>query len=405
MQGLGVGMKNDTTAISAARNATAKIGDVIKKEIEATSAEIQKMQSDAAKEQAEEGLRQYRENLSKKTEELKKAEKKDKQSILDEIAKLENDWNKKQADAAKKAEQEKLNSKLSALQEFQNEYETALDEIENKQNTLDDKLFGYGELFEKVENEDGKELFKLGDIEDDIKKIEKFSDAVDKVKEKGISDGLLSEISNMDIDDAISYMNELNSLSDSEFDKYVSSYQEKQRIANEAAKKFYTGEIEALEADTLKTISNFEGDFIDVGEMLTSGVSTGIENGQSGLINSIASVLRAAVKAARDEMDINSPSGVFEEIGDYMGQGLNLGWANRMKSVTANIRNSMADIAKPAGLSYAGVGNGNISNSYSYGGINLFIDTVNNGNGRDTQIMAKELEFSRRQQVNAKGGK
>lgn len=403
MQGLGVGMKKDTTAIAAARNATAKIGDVIKKEIEATSAAIQKMQSDAAKAQAEEEIKQYKESLRKKTEELKKAEKKDRKSILDEIAKLESDWNKKQASAAEKAEQEKLNKRMTALQEFQNEYEAALSQIENKQNSLDDKLAGYGDLFEKSQSEDGKELFELGDIEGEIEKIQKFGEAVDKVKEKGISSDLLAEISNMDIDDALAYMGKLDSLSSAEFDKYITSYQEKQTAANEVAKKFYADEMQSLEADTLNKISSFEGDFIDVGKMLTDGVSSGIENGKSGLIDTITSALRAAVKAAREEMDINSPSGVFEEIGDYMGQGLDVGWISRMKSVTKNIQSSMADITKTPSLSLAGGGNG-ISKSYSFGDTNVYVGTVNNGNGRDTKILAQELEFERRMQLNATGG-
>lgn len=98
-----------------------------------------------------------------------------------------------------------------------------------------------------------------------------------------------------------------------------------------------------------------------------------------------------------------SPSGVFEEIGDYMGQGLDVGWISRMKTVSKNIKNSLSDVAVMPRLATGG--NSGVSNSYNYGGISLFIDTVNNGNGRDTQIMAQELEFVRRQQVMAKGGK
>jgi len=292
---------------------------------------------------------------------------------------------------------------MTALQEFQNEYEAALSQIENKQNSLDDKLAGYGDLFEKSQSEDGKELFELGDIESEIEKIQKFGEAVDKVKEKGISNDLLAEISDMDIDDALAYMGKLDSLSSTEFDKYITSYQEKQTAANEVAKKFYADEMQSLETDTLSKISSFEGDFIDVGKMLTDGVSSGIENGKSGLIDTITSVLRAAVKAAREEMDINSPSGVFEEIGDYMGQGLDVGWISRMKSVTKNIQSSMADITKTPSLSLAGGGNG-ISKSYSFGDTNVYVGTVNNGNGRDTKILAQELEFERRMQLNATGG-
>ena len=34
-------------------------------------------------------------------------------------------------------------------------------------------------------------------IEDDIKQLEKYGDALDKLKEKGISDSLMSEIAGM----------------------------------------------------------------------------------------------------------------------------------------------------------------------------------------------------------------
>ena len=53
-------------------------------------------------------MREYESNLAKKRAELKKAEKKNRKKIQEEIAKLESDWNKKQEDATKTAEEKKL---------------------------------------------------------------------------------------------------------------------------------------------------------------------------------------------------------------------------------------------------------------------------------------------------------
>ena len=61
-------------------------------------------------------------------------------------------------------------------------------------NSLQSKLADYGDLFERVKTEEGKELFQLGDLKDDIKQLEKYGDALDKLKEKGISDSLMGEI-------------------------------------------------------------------------------------------------------------------------------------------------------------------------------------------------------------------
>lgn len=50
-----------------------------------------------------------------------------------------------------------------------------------------------------MKTEDGKELFQLGNLKDDIKQLEKYGDAIDKLKEKGISDSLMSEIAGMGV--------------------------------------------------------------------------------------------------------------------------------------------------------------------------------------------------------------
>ena len=78
---------------------------------------------------------------------------------------------------------------------------------DGKQDSLQSKLADYGELFERVKTEDGKELFQLGNLKDDIKQLEKYGDAIDKLKEKGISDSLMSEIAGIGVGGALDYMN------------------------------------------------------------------------------------------------------------------------------------------------------------------------------------------------------
>ena len=100
-------------------------------------------------------------------------------------------------------------------------------------------------------------------------------------------------------------------------------------------------------------------------------------------------------------MEIHSPSKVFGEIGDYMAQGVGVGFTGRMKDVTSDIASAL-----PTGNNLVpAMAGANNSRSYSYGNINLYIDKVNNGNHRDAEILAKELEFYRRQQTGGRGGK
>lgn len=483
-------------AVTVAKKTARKVGDVLQAEIDRVNQKIQAEQKKAAEEAAAEELKQYQDNLSQKYQELSKAEGENVQKIQQEIAKLEADWNKKQVETARTAAQEANEARLQELQTFQQEYESALDAIESKQESLQDQLADYGELFQRmdIKDEEGNvigEKFQLGDLQKEIDQIEKYGDALDKLQERGLSDGLLSEITNMGMEDAMDYMNKLISMSDSAFDDYVQLFAEKQKAAQEAAAKVYQSEFAALEqnyfqklpqsiadmqgqlfaagtqaagqftagmesqgtqmgtaweqavgnavsasqkATAVQTfqsitagmteqepilteyltalkdrlialIQGFQQEFQDVGLMLMEGVAQGVRDGKSGVVNAIAQVLAAAVRAARASMDINSPSGVYEEIGGYMAEGVGVGWNKKMKTLSGIISGGMQQVVpSPAGVS-GGVTQNHNSRSYAYGDINIYVDRIDNGNGRTVETFARELEFFRRQQSTRKGGK
>lgn len=387
------------TAVAYAKKTAQKVGDVLERELTKQNAALQEMQKQADAQQAAEELADHKKQLAEKNAELNKAKKKDRQKILKEIAEIEDTWNKKQAKAEKAAEQQALQERISLLKQFQQKYEAALDTIERKQDSLQSKLADYGDLFERVKTEDGKELFQLGDLKDDIKQLEKYGDALEQLKEKGISDSLMSEIAGMGVQDALDYMNKLISMSDTKFDQYVSLFEQKQQMAQGVAEKFYKGEFDALEksytgeipaflagvkaeisdvgaevsesmqaasaegvsegiaeqqplvaeqakqlTETAKEeITGYQADFKAIGESLMEGVAKGVRDGQSGVVNAVAKALQAAVRAAKKEMDINSPSRVMAKIGDYMAQGVGVGWSDRMDSVSDTISGSLSD--------------------------------------------------------------
>ncbi len=525
MEGLGAGIEADQTAMAAAKAATENVkgvfgeaaaeisdmtlsaadgmeaampqirrtaqnvGNLLEKELSKVNAKIESIQKEANEEQAEAELRQYQDSLAEKYKELEKAEKKNKQKILDEIAEIEAEWNKKQIDAARNAEQQILQERLTALRQFQQEYESAISSIEGKQSSVQEKIADYGFLFERVQTEEGKELFRLGDLDAEIKKIQKYSEAIDQMKQKGLSGGLLEEISSMNIDDALEYMDRLSAMTEKKFAQYLQQYEEKQRLAAQAAGKFYQAELELLEksyakelpqalndaeaalyqfgeaaAENLQAgmtadgsdigkkitsavtsavsgakqetaagsmeqiilgmqeqypvleeyiettkeeiialIESYWGNFRNVGEDMMLGVAQGIRDGRSAVVNAVAAVIAAAVARVKADLDINSPSKVFAEIGGYMAAGLDEGWRERMKAASNNISRSMNSLAAPTMQLQSAAAGG--SRTYSYGDINVYVDKLNNANGRDTQILATELEFHRRQQAAGRGGK
>lgn len=483
-------------AVTVAKKTARKVGDVLQAEINQINQKIEAEQKKASEEAAAEELKQYQDNLSKKYQELSKAEGENAQKIREEIAELEAEWNKKQVEAARTTAQAANEARLQELQTFQQEYESALDAIESKQESLQDQLADPGELFQRIDikDEEGNvigEKFQLGDLQKEIDQIQKYGDALEKLQERGLSDGLLSEITNMGMEDAMDYMNKLISISDGAFDDYVQLFAEKQKAAQEVAAKVYQSEFSSLEQNyfqklpqsiadmqgqlfaagtqaagqfaagmesqgtqmgtaleqavgnavsgsqettaiqtfqsvtagmteqepilteyltalkdrLIALVQGFQQEFQNVGLMLMEGVAKGVRDGQSGVVNAIAEVLAAAVRAARASMDINSPSGVYEEIGGYMAEGVGVGWNKKLKKLSGIIAGGMQQVVpSPTGVSGSVTQNNN-SRSYAYGDINIYVDRIDNGNGRSVETFARELEFFRRQQSTRKGGK
>lgn len=147
-------------------------------------------------------------------------------------------------------------------------------------------------------------------------------------------------------------------------------------------------------------------DFETAGRMMTIGLWKGIESGKSGLINNIVKMLEDAVRAAKDAMDINSPSRVWAEIGGFMSQGLGVGFVSEMRNVSKQIDNSIPSgairVANRSMGMIGGTGNplGTIIND---GGVHLHVAKMINSNDRDIQDVARILEFQRRQSKAGKG--
>lgn len=331
------------------------------------------------------------------------------------------------------------------------------DTLTQKRDSLQSKLADYGDLFERVKTEEGKELFQLGDLKDDIKQLEKYGDALDKLKEKGISDSLMSEIAGMGVGDALDYMNELLSMSDTKLDEYVSLFEQKQQLAQAAANKFYgigaevsesmqavsaegvsegIAEQQPLVAEQAKQltetakeeIAGYQADFKAVGESLMEGVAKGVRDGQSGVVNAVAKALQAAVRAAKKEMDINSPSRVMAKIGDYMAQGVGMGWSDRMDSVSDTISGSLSDgFSRRMSDAYEkmraamnqnmvrlrgdiAVQRGGDTSyitktvNHTEGNTVLQIEHFHNDSKEAVPSLMQEMEFSRRRRAIAKGG-
>ncbi|MBQ8732928.1 MAG: hypothetical protein IJY76_00315, partial [Anaerotignum sp.] len=332
-------------------------------------------------------------------------------------------------------------------------------EIEAREKEIEasaDRISGFAGLFDAVESKEvsGKEL--ISNLESQMDAIERFRDNLAELQEKGVSGGLLEELSQMG-PDAADEIEALNKLSEAKLDEYIAMYEEKQKAAEEIAKQFYSlgsDTVEELQAvgtenvsegagdqeetliettellveTMLKTAESFEKDFADVGEMMMEGLAQGIKDNKRAVINAVVAVIKESIKKVRKMLGINSSYRVMAEIGRYMAQGVSVGWTDQMKNVSDVIGSSLSDglesrmtnayakmraamndglyrLSGDVAVQAKGASNYTTNhNTTTEGDFIIQIEKiVNDGKGTVAGMM-EEFEFIRRQKALAKGG-
>lgn len=90
--------------------------------------------------------------------------------------------------------------------------------------------------------------------------------------------------------------------------------------------------------------SSLVSSFKSIGKNVISGLISGISSMVSSLYSSIKSALSGLVDKAKSALGISSPSKVFAEIGDYMAQGLDVGFTDEMANVSDSVSGSLNDM-------------------------------------------------------------
>lgn len=220
-----------------------EITDALTGQISYLNQRIADMEARENQEAYEKELKEYQKNLAEKKQKLAEAEAKDKQTIQDEITKLEEDWREKELDRERKATKERLQVHIDALEKLKDAYDDAMEQIAQSEEKMSDKLKSYGKLFETVHDEiKDVDVFGLTNLQDQIDAINHYGEALEQLRVRGVSDSLMDEIVSLGIEDATQYADKLLWLSDEYFDQYLQKWEEKQRAAEQIASTFYAPE-------------------------------------------------------------------------------------------------------------------------------------------------------------------
>jgi hypothetical protein len=209
-----------------------------------------------------------------------------------------------------------------------------------------------------------------------------------------VSEELFSEVASMDMENGMKYLDKLMRMSTAELNEYDKAYLEKLSAAEEAG-KIYDKDINAVTKAYDKAIKeaakSIPAEMQELGTEALKGFLSGLTANTDYMETEIKAFIAGMVDTFKEQLDINSPSKVMENIGKMTG----LGFADGLKETVGMAKDAATTVSgaviSPMTARYPG----NVSNSSV---INNNYNLVQN-NTSPKALTALETYQARRQQV------
>lgn len=158
------------------------------------------------------------------------------------------------------------------------------------------------------------------------------------------------------------------------------------------------GNIQGFVSNCISVLANLPSTVVSIGENLVKGLWNGISDKVDWVCEKIKGMGKQIEKAIKKVFGIASPSKVFAEIGDYLAQGLGVGFEDGMQDVNADMVGQMEDLtgSMSAEVNAYGVGSSaSVGDSTTYNGGAISIN-VYGAEGQDVNsladVIAEKLE-------------
>lgn len=227
-----------------------------------------------------------------------------------ELIDMHNEFQEEEAKEAEKAEEEKLKAaeeaekerlklaeeaaeaELKAWEKSTKDISDTLtdaykDLVDEKEKIRDDLL--EIDLSETVTTKDGKEIEVLTNLDEQVKKIDRYKASLDRLKNTGISDSLLAEIQSMNFEDGSRqrFIDSLLGLSQDKLNLYYSDWERLQTKSEQVSQDIIAGSAEELNKETTAAVKS------TFGAMPAAAYAEGVETAQSylqGIIDSMGGI-------------------------------------------------------------------------------------------------------------------
>ena len=277
------------------------------------------------------------------------------------IQQEESYWARLLAEKQKGAEAEKYQS-MSMVDFRRSIVEQSIDILKNYTDTLKsttDSMMNNSSMFTDVLT--SSDLTKK--LNEQISEIEEYKTVITSLNERIADGGLKDAINKMGID-SLDELKLINGMTDDELSNYVSLYDQKYALCQEAAavqlsglqaetetklSELYGGAQVNLQTfaqsfdGTFESIRGYVGQSVEIGGQIASGVAEGITQNTASTEDAAKQMIEETEQAAKDAADIHSPSGLFrDEVGSYITQGVAEGMVD--ETAKASLKSSADEV-------------------------------------------------------------
>ena len=300
----------------------------------------------------------YERQAEKKEEEARKYSKKDGKESQEKAKRLERQAKqlKKKAEKYKKQFSEFGSSLIDSLNEgidaefgkIREDLEERLTEIaDDCQRLYDDVKGRQADMFSKM-----SAPVNFYDLDTQLEEVQRYQDGLNRLKDR-IPDTLMEEITGMDLKDAVSFSEYLNSLTDAELEAYKGKWETLQGQAKSYSEGFFEKELAGIHAEYEKRVGEAMADaetrMKEVGKNICKGLVKGLNSEKELLSKECRKMAKSMIKEFRDAFGIRSPSKVMEQqVGKFLPSGLAKGFEGALpdaeRRITAGVERAIASL-------------------------------------------------------------
>lgn len=287
--------------------------------------------------------------------------------------------------ALQKTEEEYVKNVEATNQKLVDDTAAAWDRYNSALNGRIEQIKSSLNLFEKAEKGEATNGVILKQaLQSQVDILTEYNKALDVLASKDVSSLFIDEIKGMGID-ALPQIQALNSMTDDALDDYVALWEEKNRLATEAAidelatmREETVAEVEQLRVDAdakllelragyeanilalmqelgigmaeagdagLKALGEQVVDYVNIGSQLMDGIAEGMNDSRSAVIREAVNSVMAAIDAAKEAAGIHSPSTVMrDEVGKNLALGTAEGWRDEVNAVKNTMQADLSAI-------------------------------------------------------------